>query len=333
MGKMSYIIDSTKEMSDETTNLEIELGKAKGGAQGLADELAKIDTRTKLPELEKIANIAVKAGVKEENLVGVTEAIDKIKIAFGNDFGDVEEGTESLVKLINIFEGAENVNGESMLRTGNAIRVLANESTASVTFLDDFAKRMAGLNGISKITLPSVLGLASGFEQFGQSSEVSSTALVKILPKISENTIKFSKIAGMTTEEFSKLINSHPEEGLIKISEGLVKGKVSIEEISKALEDSELGSGRIASVLGVAGKNGDAFRESIESAGRAYMETSNITDAFKAKNENFAATLDKIDKKFTDLGNNKSFQKLITATATAILGLITTILNIPYGLS
>lgn len=332
MSAVSTTLKNMHELSDQTTNLEIELGKAAGGADYLVSRLAQIDTRTKLVELENIANIALKAGVSEGNLVGVTGAIDKIKIAFGKDFGDVEQGTESLVKLINIFEGEGNVTEMNLLQMGNAIRTLANETESSVPFLNDFSKRMAGLKGISDISLPSVLGLASGFEQFGQTAEVSSTALVKIIPKLANDTEKFAKVAGVTQQQFKELLNSHPEEALIKVSEGLVKGKHDIEGISKAFSDSELGSGRIASVLGVIGKNGDSFRKSITSAGEAYKNTSNITDAFNKKNQNLAGTLDKIGKKFSDLGSNKTLINLITLTSSAILGLIQVILGIPFSL-
>ncbi|MCL1690841.1 phage tail tape measure protein [Elizabethkingia anophelis] len=332
IGSISSTADNMSQLSDQTTNLEIELGKATGGAKGLVNELSKLDTRTKLTELSNISNIAVKAGVDENNLVGVTKAIDMIKIAFGKDFGDVEAGTESLVKLINIFEGEGNVNEDNLLRMGNAIRTIANESVASVPFLNDFSKRMAGLKGVSDISLPAVLGLASGFEQFGQTAEVSSTALVKIIPKLATDTAKYAKIAGITQAEFKKLLTSKPEEALIKVSEALVKGKGDIEGISQAFADSELGKGRVTSILGTLGKNADAFRKTIASAGEAYGDTSNILDAFNAKNENFAAKLDKIKKQFADLANNQALQKVFMAVATSVIFLIQTIAGIPFSI-
>lgn len=319
-------VDNAKELSDQTTNLEVELGKAAGGANNLVDQLAKLDTRTKLGVLEEIANIAAKAGVSEQNLLGVTQALDKIKIAFGKDFGDVEQGTESLVKLVNVFEGTDQVTGENLLRVGNAVRTLANESVASVPFLNDFSKRMAGLKGISDITLPSVLGLASGFEQFGQSAEVSASALVKIIPKLATDTEKYGAIAGLTKQAFSDLLKSNPAEALIKVAQGLTQGKAGIEDISAAFADSELGSGRITAVLGTLGEKADDFRKSIASAGQAYQDTGNITEAFTAKNNNLAATLDKISKKFSDAAGSRGFQLALTAIA----GVITFVIgNLP----
>lgn len=316
-------VDTAKELADQTSNLEVELGKAKGQAAGLVDQLAKLDTRTKLVVLENIANIAAKAGVSEQNLVGVTQAIDKIKIAFGNDFGDVEQGTESLVKIINIFQGTDAVTGDNLLKVGNAVRTLANESVASVPFLNDFTRRMAGLKGISDISLPSVLGLASGFEQFGQTAEVSGTALVRIIPKIAANTEKFAAVAGLTQKQFSDLLKNNPAEALIKVAEGFSKGKSSIEEFESSFKDSGLGNGRVTSVIGVLGKNADKFRETIESAGKAINDTTNLTTAFNAKNENLAGTLDKVSKKFSDAANSKAFQ----ATLKTLGDLILIILN------
>lgn len=332
--KTQELVTNTAELSDQVTNLEIELGKAAGGAQKLVDQLAQINTRTPLVELVNMANIAVKAGVEESDLVGVVKAVDQIKTAFGKDFGDVEEGTESLVKLINVFEGEGNVTEEKLLKMGNAIRVLANESVASVPFLNDFSKRMAGLKGISEISLPSVLGLASGFEQFGQSAETSSTALVRIIPKLASDTAKFAKIAGMTRKEFSQLINTNPAEALIRVAEGIAKNKGSIEELIQSLGDSELakkGGAGIVSALGVLGKNAETFRNSIKSAGEAYEDTSDITEAFEKKNQNFAASLDMIKKRFADLSNNQKLLKAFSAFATIILTTTQFITNIPFG--
>lgn len=306
------------ELSDQATSLEIEYDKAAGGVRHLVDELSKLNTRTKLVMLEEIANIAAKAGVSEDKLVGVVEAIDKIKVAFGKDFGDVENGTESLIKLINIFEGAQNVSEDSLLRTGNAIRTLANESVASVPYLTDFSTRMAGLKGISDIALPSVLGLASGFEQFGQSSEVAGTAIMKVIPAIASNVEKYAKLANMSKEAFSELINNNPAEALITLTQALVSSGQDIETISTAFADASLGAGRIGAVLGTLGAKADVFRKSINSAKQSYQDTGNITDAFAKKNENLAAKLDKISKSFADAANSKAFQYTIAAIASAI---------------
>lgn len=333
MSKTQELITNTYELADGVTSMEVELQKAAGGAQNLVDKLALLDTRTKLPELVNIGNIAIKAGVEESDLAGVVSGIDKIKIAFGKDFGDVETGTESLIKLINVFENGE-VTEDKMLRTGNAVRTIANESVASVPFLTDFAKRMAGLKGISELTLPAVFGMASGFEQFGQSAETTSTAIVRILPKIAADTEKFAKITKMSREEFSKLLNENPDQALIKVAEALTKDKAGMEELIKSMQDSDLagkGGAGITSTLGVLGKNSETFQKSIKSAKSAYQDTSNITEAFTKKNENLSASMDKLKKGFVDAANNQKFQSFLKGVITLITFLGSAIGAIPFS--
>ncbi len=332
MSGVQQLITGTKELSDTTTNLEIELGGTSETAGLLVENLGKLDTRTKLTSLAEIANIATKAGTSEENLIGVTEAIDKVKVSFGKDFGDIETGTETFAKLINVFYEDREITGDRILKIGNSIRTLANETVASVPYINDFNGRMAGLRQIfTNFELSDSIGLGAGFEEFKQSAEVSSTALVKILPKLAADTEKFAKILGIPQAEFKKLINKNPAEALIQVSEKLVKSGKGVEEIATSFADAELGAGRVTTILGTLGGKADVFRERIARAKNTINDTANINEAFAKKNENLAGVLDKVSKKFTDLANNKTFINLVSITGTAILGLITIITSIPFG--
>ena len=311
-------VDTAARMSDETTDLQQNLSISAERVSAIVDELAQTNTRTSNLTLANIANIAAKAGVAEENLAGVTRAIDTVRLAFGKDFGDIETGTDTIAKLISIFYKDGQVTEERVLKMGNGIRTLANETTASVPYITDFGGRMAGLKGIMNLTLPATLGLAAGFEQYKQSSEVASTALVKILPKLAENTAKYAAIANMTNEEFKQLLNNSPEEALLRVAEALKSGKVNVEEVSAAFADSELGSGRIATILGTMAENADVFRARIRSAGEATQSTASITAAAAAKNENFAATVDKINKKFSDAASSRAFITTLMVGGTVI---------------
>jgi hypothetical protein len=316
-------VDGAKQLSDATTDLELQLGKAAGGADNLVASLSKLDTRTNLLGLQQIADTALKAGTTAKNIEEVTKAVDTVKTAFGAEFGSVQEGTETFAKLINIFFEDREITGERILQIGNAIRTLANETVASVPFINDFNGRMAGLRQLfTNFELSDSIGLGAGFEEFKQSAEVASTVLVKVLPKLAADTEKFAAIAGMSKEAFADLINSDPTEALIRVSEALVKSGKNVEEVSASLADSELGSGRITTILATLGGKADVFRERIARAGVAINDTQAITDAFNQKNENLAATLDKVGKKFADAANGKAFQLTITAISAVILFLI-----------
>jgi hypothetical protein len=316
---------NAKEFADQTTELEIQLNKAKGGADGLIGELGKLNTRTKLNVLEDIANIASKAGTTEQNLLGVSRGIDVVKTAFGKDFGDIETGTETFVKLINIFFDDGQVTEDRILKIGNSLRTLANETVASVPYINDFAGRMAGVRQVANVTLPQIIGLGAGFEEFKQSAEVSSTVLVKVIPQLARDIETFANIAGVSREEFKKLLQDNPIEALLKVSEGLVAGKGDVEVFANALKDAGVDAGRTTSIIATLGGKADIFRDRIARAGQAIQSTDAITDAFNRKNENMAATLDKIQKKFADVAAGKAFQTTLLAIATAVTFLLNSI--------
>jgi hypothetical protein len=311
-------VDNAKALSDQTTDLEINMGKAKGGADGLVQSLKGLDTRTNLSGLEEISNIALKAGTTEQNLFGVSRGIDTVKTAFGADFGSIEQGTETFVKLINIFYDDGQITEDRILKIGNSIRTLANETVASVPFINDFAGRMAGLRQVSNVTLPQIIGLGAGFEEFKQSAEVSSTVLVKVIPQMAKDIDTFAKIAGTTRDEFKKLLQDNPIEALLQVSQGLAAGKGDIEVFAKTLEEAGIDAGRAVSIISTLGGKADIFRDRIARAGTAIQSTDAITDAFNRKNENLAATLDKISKRFADAAGSKAFQNTLLAISTAI---------------
>lgn len=318
IGYMGDLKKEASELSDTITELEVNTGNAEGGMRSFVDQLRGIDTRTTVNGLTQISDVALKAGVSNENLFGVTRAIDKVKIAFGKDFGSIETGTETFAKLIGIFYKDGQITEERILGIGNSVRTLANETTASVPFLTDFSGRMAGLKQISNVTLPDILGLGAGFEEFKQSSEVASTALVKVVPKLAGETEKFAKLLGITKKQFSELLNSNPAEALLQVTEKLVKNGKGIEDVAQAFADSELGAGRITTILATLGGKADVFRERIARAKTTIGETSAITDAFNRKNNNLAATLDKLVKRFTDVASGKTFQYTLLAIGTVL---------------
>lgn len=315
-------ISEAKLSSDQSTDLEIQLGGTADEADRLNKALLALNTRTTLTGLQNIADVALKAGAGKENIVEVTKAIDILKGGFGKDFGSIEEGTETIVKLINIFFEDGQITGERILQIGNSIRSLANETVASVPFLTDFSGRMAGVKQIANITLPDIIGLGAGFQEFKQSAEVASMVLVKVIPKLAQDTEKFAGIIGVTREEFIQLLNDNPAEALIRVSEALVKSGKGITEVSEALADSELGSGRITTIIATLGGKADIFRERIARAGETIQQTGAITDAFQKKNTNLAATMDRTNKKFQDFFASKGFQTVLAAIAGLLILII-----------
>jgi hypothetical protein len=322
LGGVQRAIDLNAELSDKFVDLQRILGITEEATAKVVNSLKQIDSRTSLQGLTDIAIIAAKAGVAAEDIDGVTAAIDQLVLVAGKELGDVEKSTESLVKLVNIFSEDGKVTGDAVRSIGNGLVELANAGVASGGFLIDFSQRLAGVAGTANISLDSVLGLAAGFEELGQSSEVSSGAVVQVLSKIGQDVPKYAKLAGKSVEEFTQTLRTAPQEALLQLAENLGGNGGAFDELSKNFADAEARGIRVIQTLGVLGANADTFRAKIKLAGGALADTNAIVDGANQKQQTFGATVDKIRKQFELLGNNKAVQALMLAVAGSISLLI-----------
>lgn len=316
------LIKNSAELSDKFVDLKRILGATKNETDAVVESLKKIDTRTSLTSLVDTSIIAAKAGVAKENIAGVTKALDELQLVAGKELGNVEQTTTSLVKLINIFEGPGKTSEENIRRYGNALVELANKGVASGGYLVDYAQRLAGIEGITKIQINSVLGLAAAFEEQGQSGEVAATATTQIISKIGADVEKFASIAGKTKEAFQDTLRSNPAEALIQVAQGVKGNATAFDEIAPKFADVEAKGVRVQSVLGVLADKSDFFRDKIKIAGVALQNTTAITEGAADKQTTFAAVLDKVSKKFELIGTNKTLQFTLLALASTFSFLI-----------
>lgn len=158
----------------KTTNLAAEEIKI------LNDEIKKIDTRSSQEELMGLARIGGKLGIEgRDNLLGFVRAADQINVALKEDLGgDTEEAIRQVGKIVDIFKVNEEFGIEQgLLKVGSVINELGMASTTKEGYIVEFTKRVAGIAPMMKASVSSVMGLAATLDQFGQTSEVSSTEI------------------------------------------------------------------------------------------------------------------------------------------------------------
>jgi hypothetical protein len=321
----------TKKLTDQYADLQRVLGVTNDEFTQIREQVKNIDTRTGLNDLFDTATIAARAGVAKENIAGVTKAIDQLKQVAGNELGDVDAATTSIVKLINIFNGPGQVTEQNVLKFGNALVELANAGVASGGFLVDYAQRLAGIQGMTGITIKSVLGLAAAFEEQGQSAEVSATATTQILGKIGADVAKYARIAQQPIESYRALLRSNPAEALLRLAEGLKGNATAFDEIAPKFADLEAKGVRVQQVFGVMADKADFFRQKIAIAGDALENTTAIIEGAQAKQETFAGTLDKISKSFATAFSSAGFLNVLNAVASALLFIVKIITAIPFA--
>lgn len=274
----------------KTTNLTKEEVTALGKA------LEKMDTRTAQNGLMGLARIGGKLGITgQENLLGFVRAADKINVALSEDLGgDAEGAIAAIGKMVDIFQLEESFGlEESLLKVGSAVNSLGMASTANEGYIVDFTKRLAGIAPNADISIDKVLGLAATLDKYGQTSEMSSTAIGQTIMAMFKRTETFAGIAGMELKEFTDLLNNDVNEAFIRVLEGMKGSDGSLHSVVAAMDEMHLNGQRAAQVLGTLSKNTDELRSQQELANQAFTEGTSLLDEFAVKNESATARMEK----------------------------------------
>lgn len=325
------IIRGAGKTSDQLADLRRVSGQTAEEVNVLNKSLGQLDTRTSTGSLRDIAIIAGKLGVAKQDILGFTEAVDKLVVSLGDELGSADQITTSLGKILNVFDGK--VTGDNITKLGNSFVVMANAGVASGGYIADFTQRVAAVAKASNLTLGSVVGLGAGFEEMGLKSESVSTAFQKVIGDMAKNLPKAAKLAGAKTKEeidgFIKLFNNSPDQAFIKFAEGLSKNKSGFAEITASMKDAGEEGARVVAMLNTVGQAGDFFRGKLDVANKSLEESSAINEAFTLKNETLGASIDKLGKEFTKLVSSTGVTQFVTSLISSFSRLIAALKEAP----
>lgn len=309
IASITALITGVRKATDEYTRWDDKIAdvmKTTNGAKeevvALNDELEKLDTRTSQEDLLGLARIGGKLGITDmDELRGFVEATNQVVVALNEDLGgDVESTVQAVGKLVDIFN-IDQVYGyeQGLLKVGSAINVLGMSSTANEGYMVDFARRMAGIAPLANVTVQQILGLGATLDQFGQTSEVSSTALNKLFVQMASDAKTYSKYAGMELKDFQELLEKDFMSAFIRVLEGVRGSSQGIANLASTLGDLGIDATRITGVLGTLANNTGTLRQQIDLANVSFEEGTSLTEEYNIKNETAAAQLEKARKEVT----------------------------------
>lgn len=330
-GQFSNIIRGTAKLSDQLADIRKTAGLTEPEVRQLNGELAKLGTRTSTKELREIVKVLGQMGFAKEDLLGSATAIDKIVVALGDEFGGgAEQITNILGKLRNSLTDLKTGDAEKdLLAIGNALNVLGSEGIATAPVVSDMAQRLSGAGVSLGLTSGQILGLSAAMEEMGISAEVGGTAIVKILNKIAKDPAQFASVAGKSIREFTNLVNTDISQALLLVAKGFNNSKGKATEFAERLGDAEITGARVLEVMAKLGNNTELAGEKIGAASEALLEQDSIMDEFAIKNENFAATLDKLSKEFNKLVFSPAVQNFLTSAIEGALRFVQGLKEIP----
>lgn len=314
-GALNGMIQGNAKLSDSLADVKKATGLTVEEVKALNSELSKIDTRTKSAELREIAIGLGQIGeaANKENI----ENIDKIVVALGDEFGGgAREITTTLGILRNNLSDIKSGNyGEDVLHIANALNLLGAEGLATAPVVVEFASRMSGVMQTFGVSSGQILGLSASMQELGIESERGSTAMVKLLQKMAAETDKFGKIitaSGGNLKDFQKLINTDIIAAFQLFAEAAKKAgstNASFAAILKEVDADGSGAGEVLSKLA---QNAELVNSKVTLSTNALKESSSITEEFNTKNNNLAATLEKISKKMSAAFTNSTITSGLT---------------------
>lgn len=287
------------DMDAELANVRKFTGMAASEVEDLNEDFKKMDTRTSREELNKLAQEAGRLGKQsKEDVLGFVKAADIINVAL-DDLGD--GATLTLSKLTNIF-GDEKIYGteQSLLKVGSVINELSQNSTASASYLAQFAQRLAGVGAQAKMTIPELMSYAAVLDSQGQAVEMSATALSKLIMDMFKDSAKIAKATGMNLDEFNAALQRSTNEGLMMLLDRLHElGDMNV--LAPVFADmGEDGARASAVIASLAGKI-DMLKWEQEEATKAFEEGISVTNEFNVQNTTVQAGLDKAKKSVEEM--------------------------------
>lgn len=262
----------------------------------LSQELAKIDTRTSLEELNRIAYAGAKLGIQTQGgtmaLAGFVRAADQVNVALKEDLG--EEALTSLAKITEVMGLVDKYGVEkAMLKTGSAIFRLAATSTASSDKIVDFSNRMLALGEQAALTTPDILALGSAVDSMALEPEVAATAFGKLVTELRKGTSPIEKSLGIATGSLKKMIESgRGMDAILTIFRrmGETKNVFALDGLFKDLGSD--GSRLVKTMVTMASKNG-MLTKAVAESNKAFNEGTAVTVEYNMQQETAMAYMER----------------------------------------
>lgn len=324
-------VNSYIELDAEMANVQKFTGMTRQSVEELNEEFKKIDTRTSIVELNKLAEEAGRLGkTSKEDVLGFVKAADIINVAL-DDLG--EGATLEISKLTSIF-GDEKALGteKSMLAVGSVINELSQNCTAAAPYLANFTKRLAGVGSQADMTIPQIMGFAAVLDSQGQAVEMSATAVSQLITKMFQDPAKIAKAVGIDVKEFTDMVKTDTNGALLILLERL-NAFGNMDVLAPIFKEMGTDGARASAVLASLAGNVDMVRQQQEVATEAYKEATSVVKEFSVQNETEEAKLEKKRKKLEEvkvaLGEKLlPIMGAFTSTGTMMIKMLNALLDI-----
>ena len=270
-------------------------GLTREEAYKLKREFDRMQTPTKSDDLLNIARIAGMLGMKGfEDIKRFTSAVDVLQIALGEDLNtSVEETATKVGKLVNAFRVTDKMPiDEALLRTGSLLNELDKASVASAGTILEYMTRLSSLGTSANYPMEAIAGLGATLESVNIPAERGSTALRNIISGLGKYGDKFSRILGVTIDQYKQMVETDINGTFIKLIELTAKGDKSILDVVQSMGDFEVSGVRVAEVYSALAKNIDVLKVQQDIAKRAFANSASVMNEYLITLSDYQSAID-----------------------------------------
>ena len=316
-GQLSTIISRNLEFSDSLADIQKTTGLSAKGMAELSNEINKIDTRTGVDELHKLAYEAGKLGVGSEGVQGVAgfvRAADKISVALGEELGG-SEAIKELMKMNDVLGLTQKMGIEkSLMATGSAINLLGQSTTANADYIADFTRRLAGIGAQAHMTIAEIMAFGAAADSTGQELEVAATAMNLFITQLQTHYKTVSQAAGVSEDTIKNLLEmGKTTEAVMIVLRGLSE-KGGLSQLGPIMKDLGSEGARMSGVLANFASNLDKVEQALMISNKGFEEAISVTNEYTIKNDNAAAILEKMvnmwEKLFVNAKNTQELKEI-----------------------
>ncbi len=300
------VIKKNFEYSSSLTDIRKVSGLAMEDVNNLSKELSKINTRTGVQDLAKLAYSGAKLGMGKygvEGMAGFVRAADQINVAIGEEMG--EQALPAMAKMVEVMGLIPKMGIEkSMLATGSALFKLSSTSTATSSNIMEFAKRLTGVARSAGITTDQILALGSAADSMYLMPEVASTAMSKFIVALQKNHNLIAKELGIPDETIKSLYASgHAIDAMVLVLEKMhEKGNLNaLGDIFKTLGSN---GQRLIGTMVTMSNNVDMLKDHLAESEEAFNDATAVTQEYEMQQKSAAGILERAnglwEKAFVD---------------------------------
>ena len=301
-GKIQEIFRSNVELSDSLANIRKVSGLTSGEIDQLYTNIAKIDTRNSVQQLNNLAYAGAKLGIQEHGgvaaLTGFVRAAEQVQMALGEDLG--EDALPAMAKLTEVMGlitqyGVE----EAMQKAASAVFMLSTTSTSTGANIIEFSKRLMGLANVSHITADELLALGSASDAMGLMPEVASTAFNKVFTKIQSNTAAIEKAVGIQQGVLKTMVDDgETMKAIVTVFDHM--REMSMEEMQRRGIFTALGSdgARLNNVMTTMADRVDMLKKHLQESNKAFEDGEAVIAEYMIQNETAAAYMERASNLF-----------------------------------